>query len=70
MNQFLTIFQIVISIILIVLILVQARGTGFGRSSGIGGTSFSRRGLEKLVFRMTFVIAFLFVVISILRLVL
>jgi len=66
MKQALTIVQIVISIILIGLILIQARGTGFGRSSGIGGnTSFSRRGLEKLVFRLTFLMAFLFVAISI-----
>lgn len=69
MNQFLTIAQIIISLILIGLILIQAKGTGFGRSSGIGGASFSRRGLEKLVFRLTFVITFLFIVISILRIV-
>jgi protein translocase SecG subunit len=66
MQQALTILQIVISIILIVLILVQAKGTGFGRSNSMGGSTFSRRGLEKLIFRMTFVVAFLFVVISIL----
>jgi len=65
----LTILQIIISIILIGLILVQAKGTGFGRSSGLGGASFTRRGLEKLVFRLTFVVAFLFVVVSTLRLV-
>lgn len=69
MNQFLTVAQIIISIILVGLILVQARGTGFGRSNGIGGASFSRRGLEKMVFKSTFVIAFLFIVVSILRLV-
>jgi len=67
MKQFLTIAQIISSIALIVLILIQARGTGFGRSSGFGGgTSFSRRGLEKLIFRSTFVIALVFVVISML----
>ena len=69
MTQMLTILQIIISIILIGLILVQAKGTGFGRSSGLGGASFTRRGLEKLVFRLTFVVAFLFVVVSTLRLV-
>jgi protein translocase SecG subunit len=70
MKQLLTITQIVSSVILVFLILIQARGTGFGRSGSFGGgTSFSRRGLEKLIFRLTFIIAFVFVVISILTLV-
>jgi len=69
MDQFLMVAQIIISLILIVLILIQARGTGFGRSSGAGGTSFARRGLEKLIFRATFVIVSLFIAVSILRLI-
>ena len=70
MNQTLNIVQIVISISLILVILVQAKGTGLGRTFGSGGgTSFSRRGLEKLIFRSTFVLVGLFLAISILRLV-
>lgn len=70
MTQALTIVQILISIILIVLILMQARGTGLGRTfGGGGGTSFTRRGLERLLFRLTFVFVALFLVISILQLV-
>jgi protein translocase SecG subunit len=70
MKQFFTVFQMIVSLILIGLILVQARGTGFGRSGSFGGgTSFSRRGLEKLIFRSTFVIALIFVILSILQLV-
>jgi len=70
MKQFLTIAQMIVSVGLIGLILIQARGTGFGRSGGFGGsTSFSRRGLEKLIFRMTFVFALIFIVISVLQLV-
>jgi len=70
MRQFLTVAQIVSSITLVGLILIQARGTGFGRSAGFGGgTSFSRRGLEKLIFRSTFVIALIFIAISMLTLV-
>jgi len=69
MKQILTVVQIVVSIALIGLVLIQARGTGFGRSSGIGGASFTRRGLEKLVFRLTFVVVFLFIAISILQLI-
>ena len=70
MKQFLTIFQIISSVTLIGLILIQARGTGFGRSGSFGGgTSFSRRGLEKLIFRSTFVFALVFVAVSLLQLV-
>lgn len=70
MKEVLTIIQIVVSVILIILILIQARGTGLGRTfGGGGGTSFSRRGLEKFLFRATFVIVGLFLVISILQLV-
>jgi protein translocase SecG subunit len=70
MKQLLMVIQIVSSIMLVVLVLIQARGTGFGRSAGFGGgTSFSRRGLEKLIFRSTFVVAFIFIVVSMLTLV-
>ena len=65
MKQILIIIQIVASIILIGLILIQAKGTGFGR---VGGTSFTRRGLEKFVFKATFVVAFIFIGVSILQL--
>lgn len=69
MKQILTIAQIVISITLIVIIMIQARGTGLGRTfAGGGGTSFSRRGLEKLLFRFTFVVVGLFLLVSVLQL--
>ena len=70
MNQTMTIAQIIVSIVLILLILVQARGTGLGRTfAGGSGTSFSRRGLEKFLFKLTFVFVGLFLVMSILQLV-
>ncbi len=69
MKQFLTIVQIIVSLVLIALILMQARGTGLGRTFGGGsGTSFTRRGLEKLIFKATFVFVILFLVISVLQL--
>ncbi len=59
----------VVSLVLIALILIQARGTGFGRSGGFGsGAAFSRRGLEKLIFKATFVFVALFLIISVLLL--
>jgi protein translocase SecG subunit len=70
MKQVLTVIQIIISISLIFVILIQARGTGLGRTfGGGGGTSFSRRGLEKLIFKLTFVLVILFLSISVLQLV-
>lgn len=69
MKQALTIIQIVVSLGVIGLILIQAKGTGLGRTFGSGGgTSFSRRGLEKLVFKLTFVFVSIFIIVSILQL--
>lgn len=67
MKSVLLVLQIIVSGLLTAAILVQARGTGFGRSFG-GGGSFTRRGLEKLVFRATFVLVAVFVIFSILQL--
>jgi protein translocase SecG subunit len=70
MKLVLLILQAVLALILTLLILVQSKGTGLSKSWG-GGTlkSFTRRGLEKLIFRATFVILAIFLVISFLQLV-
>ena len=65
----LTILQIVVSLTLTLLILLQVKGVGFGRVWGSSFTSFSRRGLEGAVFKATFLFAFLFMLLSILQLV-
>jgi len=66
MYQALLILQIIVGVILIAMILVQSKGTGLGRAwGGSGGTSFTRRGLEKLLYRGTFVVSSLFILISI-----
>lgn len=66
-----SIAQIAISIILIVLILIQERSSGL---SGIFGGSESefysqRRGLEKIIFISTIVLAAVFAILSLLSLV-
>lgn len=67
MQQPISILQIVFGIILSALILLQAKGTGLGRS--LSGTSYhSRRGLETLIFKSTIVVTVIFVAISIVRL--
>lgn len=63
MENSVLVIQILVSILLIVAISIQVKGGGFGRS--FGAQTFTRRGLEKLVFRATFVLVFLFVVSSI-----
>lgn len=59
--------QIVVSLLLVGSILVQTKGTGFGRVWGTSGVSFARRGLEKLIFKATFVLAVLFVILALLQ---
>jgi len=64
MKVIMEIIQIVIGIAVSGLILLQAKGTGLGRS--FGSTAYhSRRGLETLMFKSTIVLAITFVVVSI-----
>lgn len=67
MKTALLLMQIIIAIGLIGLIIMQARGTGLGRTFAASSTSFSRRGVERLVYKTTFFLAGLFIVISILQ---
>lgn len=67
MKEFLTVLQIIISLLLVASILIQSKGTGFGRSWG-GASSFTRRGLEKLIFKATFVLAATFIILSLFQL--
>lgn len=66
-----SLIQIVLSIILVGLILLQAKGTGLGSTFG-GELAFyrSRRGFEKLLFYITGVVAGLFLISSVVRLIL
>jgi len=63
MNDFLPIFQIIISVTLIVLVLSQQRGTALGSAFGQeGGTYATRRGLQKKIFYATIIAGALFIV--------
>lgn len=69
MSNVLLIAQIVISILLIIVILLQAKGVGLGRAWGGGGEFYkSRRGVEKIVFRATIALVILFLISSLLNL--
>lgn len=60
--------QLLISIVLIAVVLLQTRGGDIGAAfggGGGGGSSFrTRRGLEKTLFQLTIVLAVIFVAIS------
>lgn len=66
MKNALTVAQIVVSTLLVVAILLQSRGTGLGAAFGGDGNVYrTKRGVEKILFRATIVLAVLFVGISI-----
>ncbi len=67
-SDYLHVAQLLISVVLIIVILLQTRGTDIGAAlggGGGGGSSFrTRRGLEKTLFQLTIVLAVVFVGIS------
>jgi len=69
MQSYLSVVQIVLAIALVVSILFQVRGGGlggiFGQQSGVYRT---RRGVEKLLFRLTIVFVVIFITVSVLTL--
>jgi protein translocase SecG subunit len=62
MKNAIQIVQAITALLLIIFVLLQVRGTGFGRSAS--SSSFTRRGVEKLVFKLTFVVTALFLILS------
>lgn len=68
MKNVLTFVQILFSVSLIILILIQAKGVGLGRSFGGGGEFYkSRRGVEKVIFNLTVTVTALFLASSLLN---
>jgi len=62
MQNFLSIFQITISVVLMVLILLQQRGTALGSAFGQeSGAYATRRGIQKKIFWATITAGCLFV---------
>jgi len=65
MQQYLPLAQIILSILLIVLILLQQRGTALGSAFGQeGGFYATRRGIQKKILWATVVCGVLFLVLS------
>jgi len=65
MVKLLSIFQILISLALIALILLQVQGTGLGMAfGGAGGEYRSKRGIEKALFYATIFLSVVFLGLS------
>ena len=69
MQTYLNVAQIVLSIALVAVILLQVRGGGLGGIFGQPDTVFrTKRGVEKILFQLTIALVVLFVTVSILTL--
>ena len=61
MDKILSIIQIITSVLLIITILLQQRGTTLGGAFGGEGTVFSaRRGVERFLFILTIILGVIF----------
>ncbi len=70
MQTYLLIAQIIISIALVAVLLLQVRGGGLGGIFGHADTVYrTRRGFEKLLFNLTILLTVLFIGIALLILV-
>jgi len=69
MNNQLLIAQSIISVLLVILILLQQRGTALGSAFGGGGEVYStRRGMQKKFLYGTIVLVIAFIALSLLNL--
>jgi preprotein translocase subunit SecG len=62
-SKYLNYIQIIVSAILVVVILLQVRGSGFGEL-GTQSVFRTRRGVEKTLFQLTIVLAAVFILVS------
>ena len=65
METVFSIILIIVAITLIIVLLLQARGSGSSLFGEASSTFRSRRGVEQLLFRTTIVLAVIFVVVAI-----
>ncbi|HNP89683.1 MAG: preprotein translocase subunit SecG [Microgenomates group bacterium ADurb.Bin219] len=64
MKNLMTVVQIILSLLLIVLVILQPKGTGLGKSFGGQSNFLKRRGIDQAFFRLTIIIAVLFLISS------
>lgn len=69
MKNFILVLNIIVSLIIVFLILIQGNGAGLGSAWGGGGEQFqTRRGIEKIILYLTIVFIGIFFIISIINL--
>lgn len=65
MTTYLNIVQILVSIVLIIVVLLQTRGSGFSATFSSDTSIYrTRRGVERTLFNVTIGLAVLFILIS------
>lgn len=65
MREVLLILNIIVSVVVVALILIQGRGAGLGNAFGGGGETYqTRRGVELLTMRLTVFFIIVFFVVS------
>ena len=66
MKPILLIINIILSVVIVALILLQGKGGGLGSAWGGGGEMFqTRRGVEKMTLRLTYLFIALFLILSV-----
>ena len=69
MKNILLFVNIILSVIVAILILLQGRGAGLGSAWGGGGETFqTRRGIEKFSLRLTVILIIVFFIVSLINL--
>ncbi len=65
LKDFISIAQILISLVLVVLVLMQVKGTGFGAALGGQDSQFrTRRGIQRSLHRLTIFMVVVFLMFS------
>jgi preprotein translocase subunit SecG len=66
MGPYLNVIQILVCVLLVALVLLQARGSGLGSVFGQDNAVFrTRRGAERVIFQITITVAIIFCALSI-----
>jgi len=69
METYFNVAQIIVSVVLIAVLLLQVRGGGLGGIFGQPDSTFrTRRGIEKTLFQFTIALVVVFVILSVLSL--
>ncbi len=64
MKTLFTVLQLVISLLLVALVLIQGKGTGLGKSVNLGDSYHTKKGIEKALFNSTIFITGAFLIVS------